>query len=265
MNGEKIKELLKYKKIIEYPLFTRVTIDGKNDFLANHYIYLYNYHDNWSSNKHFKDFTFTHDSTEIFTHTENEILKRVHNKINNTNLESSISKNGIIRVVMKSLSPDFSKEFLTALVESLGDFFVETSVEQDHRNLEFIIARRDSIFRELSKAEGGLGAAQDRTTGLVYSSGYINQERQKRKVTLLSEMYLQSIRNHESAKLSLLKNTPIVQVIDYPIRSMFPSRANAMNSAIIGFIVSFVLLFFVAIMFFLAQTEIRKLKSQIQN
>ena len=73
-------------------------------------------------------------------------------------------------------------------------------------------------------------------------------------------MYIETVRNFESAKLSLLKNTPIIQIIDHPIRPLFPKRAKAIEAAMVGFLISFLILVISIVLFLVVKTELKKLK-----
>ena len=125
--------------------------------------------------------------------------------------------------------------------------------------------RLDSLAKELSNAESGLAYAQDRTTGLVYNSGYLSQERHKRKVAILNEMYLEAVRTYETAKMSLLQNTPIVQIIDSPFKPLYPQRKNAKSAALIGFFVSLIVLSLIIIIYFIIRNQIRLVKMEYSN
>ena len=111
VNGEKLKELLQYKKIIEYPLFTRANVNGETDLLINHYIKLNDYHDKWKDSNLFNSFLFEHDSIELFTDIEQDVLKRMHQKIIANNLSSTISLNGIIRISLSQIQVILRKNF----------------------------------------------------------------------------------------------------------------------------------------------------------
>src|SRR5687768_2501062 len=79
-NFDKILELSKSRRVVQEPMFARITVDGKEDFLANHIIRIYGVgvdEEEGSGEPMF----FTHDSLSSFTREENELLKSVYGLI----------------------------------------------------------------------------------------------------------------------------------------------------------------------------------------
>src|SRR5688500_2227383 len=80
-NFDKIMELSRSRRVVQQSLFTRVSIDGKADFLANHIIRIYDFKINTEEGDDDSPFYFTHDSLPAFSRTENEVLISIYNFI----------------------------------------------------------------------------------------------------------------------------------------------------------------------------------------
>ena len=72
-------------------------------------------------------------------------------------------------------------------------------------------------------------------------------EQTTRERTVAYTMYAEMAKNLETLKLSLINQTPVIQVLDTPKYPMFDQRTPAIYSIIIGFAVGFVLSFFYAL------------------
>src|SRR5688500_539856 len=78
-NFDKILELSRSRRVVQESLFSKITIDGKEDFLANHLIRIYEFHNNIGDGE--GTFYFTHDSLALFSRRENEVLKSIYHFI----------------------------------------------------------------------------------------------------------------------------------------------------------------------------------------
>ena len=78
VNAEKLKELLIYKGIIEFVLFDTTKINGKQDYIINHYIDEYNYHEKWEKNERLRAFYFTNDDVRNLSDLENNLVERIY-------------------------------------------------------------------------------------------------------------------------------------------------------------------------------------------
>ena len=74
-NLDKIMALSKSRRVIQNTLFAKITIDGNEDFLANHILREYELN---VKEKRAAPFLFTHDSVPIFSRDENEMMIAVY-------------------------------------------------------------------------------------------------------------------------------------------------------------------------------------------
>ena len=67
-----------------------------------------------------------------------------------------------------------------------------------------------------------------------------------RNVEVLNTMYLELVKNIEVSKLTLLNQTPIIQVIDRPTLPLEDTKL----SPVLVFVISFVLSFLISVFYF---------------
>ena len=70
---------------------------------------------------------------------------------------------------------------------------------------------------------------------------------ENRDKTFSSTLYAEVVKNLETLKLSLINQTPVIQILDTPKYPLFNQRTPARYFLIIGFAVGFVLSFLYAL------------------
>jgi LPS O-antigen subunit length determinant protein (WzzB/FepE family) len=90
-----------------------------------------------------------------------------------------------------------------------------------------------------------------RSLSNIYQNSFqINSSRTElsnRDKTFSSTLYAEVVKNLETLKLSLINQTPVIQILDTPKYPLFNQRIPVRYSLIIGFAVGFVFSFFFAL------------------
>lgn len=230
LSADKIIELAVSKKIIYQALLKSVTINKDEDMLFNHYIKLLNKQAIWGkTNEKYLDFLFTNTTDSSFTFLEHAAAKRIYGELLGGLINTSVSKNGIMRIRCSSASEAFSREFILTLVTTLKNFYEDRSVEQQSKTYKLINKRVDSLYQTLLNKEYALGNWLDDNrnalrAGTLSAKKMMRQERLSSEVEILNVMYGEAVRNRELALMNLLSNSPIIQIIDkpeYPLETQF--------------------------------------------
>jgi len=259
-NLGKILQLFESKKIINNTLFDTINIDGKNDFLANHFLEQYEtqelikgyqlyglglYRQQWPRKLlDHPDFKFSHKKIDEFKTIENLHLRLLYEKINGSDnsgiprlLSSRLDEDtGIMTLSMKSEYEELTLGVLNNIYKQLSKFFVEKSVEKQKKTYNIMKQKRDSVITELKTKEYQLADFKDSNRNLVTVKGYLTQLRLERDVGILNLMYGEVVKQLEATDFALKNKTPVVQIIDLPSRPIFPRKPSAFSSAIKGFL-----------------------------
>ncbi len=233
LDNEKLVELLASRKMIFITLAKEATINDKKDFLFNHYINLFNIHDEWEEDEELQNFKFEHNDYGKFTTTENKAAQIIYITIKNQLLNGSVSKGGVIKVNCISISEAFSQVFLSKLIETLDKFYIDKAVEQQNKTYKIIKNRVDSLQGALFYKEEQLASwiDENRTrliAGTLSAKKRMKQERMKGQAEILSVMYAEAVKNRELAYMNLLSHTPIIQIIDSPVLPLEILATNRM-------------------------------------
>jgi hypothetical protein len=238
-SGANLPELFKSRKMVEQTLLRSVVVDGKTISLAEMYIQNNKWRDNWKDNSKFKNIQFAPD-------TKRKYFTRAHDSIMGVMFES-LSKSGltvaqkdkkiaIISINMVTTNELFSKYFAEALAKEVSDFYVTTKSKKARMNMAILQRQTDSIRRELNGAITGVAAANDNTFMLNPAMNVRRAPSARRQVdvqantAILTELVKQS----ELAKVTLRKETPLIQVIDQPILPLKKEKLGTVKGIFLG-------------------------------
>jgi len=238
---DKLIEIIKTETIIKSALLEKATIDSTSDLLANHFIDLFGYKEEWKNNNSLKDFRFKN-SGENLTVEENGVLKIFYGKIIKDFIIIEKSKSGIISINIETPNELFSKCFNEHLVNAATHFYVDRITEKGRKSLEIVQKRVDSTAIALREAEFTLARWRDASNRLVKAQGMIEEGRLRRNVEIQNTLYLEGAKRLEIAKYSLLDETPFLQTIDKPDLPLGQKTGiSAMKGIFLGFILGFIL------------------------
>ena len=119
--------------------------------------------------------------------------------------------------------------------------------KQSTNTISFLQNRADSVFIELEKAEQEFARVKDINQRIIKASGRLKELQLMRNVEVLNTMYLELVKNIEVSKLTLLNQTPIIQVIDKPILPLEDTKMSTLLVLLITIFIStiFSVLYFV--------------------
>lgn len=235
-----IMELLKSRGVISKTL---LRLNNKNLFIQN-YISMYNLDSDWKNNKDLEGITFKnqidikHDS--IITMIWEKIIE------DDISVEIKNDETDIIYLSFKSKEEKFAKLFSENLIDEMSSMYIEYQTKQSTNTIDFLQNRADSVFNELEKAEEEFARVKDINQRIIKASGRLKELQLMRSVEVLSTMYLELIKNIEISKLTLLNQTPIIQVIDRPTLPLEDTKL----STFLVFFISFVLSFLISVFYF---------------
>jgi uncharacterized protein involved in exopolysaccharide biosynthesis len=144
-------------------------------------------------------------------------------------------KVSIINIDVKSSNELFSKVFTESIAQEVSSYYIEIKSKKGRQNVEILQRQTDSIRAELNGAITGVAAAADNTFGLNPAMMVRKTPGTRRQVDVQANTAIltQLVTNLEMAKVSLRKETPLIQVIDRPILPLKKEKAGKIKSFII--------------------------------
>ncbi|WP_370566920.1 Wzz/FepE/Etk N-terminal domain-containing protein [Flavobacterium sp. PL002] len=248
--GSNLTELFKSRSMVELTLLSPVVVDGKTISLAEMYIQNNRWRDGWVDKPKLTNIQFLPGiKRKNFTRVHDSILGVIYADLSKTALTvgQKDKKISIINIDVATTNEGFSKYFCEALAKQVSDFYVETKSKKSRDNMLILERQTDSIRRELNNAITGVAVANDNTFNLNPALNVRRAPSARRQVdvqantAILTELVKQS----ELAKVTLRKETPLIQIIDKPILPLKKERF-ALSEGIImgGFLAGFLMVSF---------------------
>jgi hypothetical protein len=238
-----LTELMKSRLIVEKVLLSPVTINGKINTLAEYYIQINNLREKWHQNPTLRNINFLpYKDRSRFSIQQDSILKEFHKNI----LEHSLSimqkdkKVTILSIDVITIDEQFSKIFCENIAKETSDFYIETKSKKARINAEVLQKQVDSVRHELNTSITGVARETDNVYNLNPALNIRGAASKKKQIdvqantAILTNLVVQS----ELAKITLRKETPLIQIIDKPILPLDNLRFRKSISLIFGAIVA---------------------------
>jgi len=255
-DGDNILEIIKSRSIIEKVLLTKMEEPSslKGQTIADYYIQINNLAPAFESkNINVKSLNFA-SLTDGAKHTiqQDSILYILFSRINkDISVDKKNKKSTIITLEVVSGDQVFSKTFVEELLKQTSELYIDIKTGNLSRSISKIQQKADSLQNSLTGIYQKSFQAENATKLYnVNSSLRINTSQTEiaaRDKTVSSTLYGEVVKNLETLKLSLINQTPVIQVLDTPKYPLFDQRTPARYSLIIGFAIGFVLSFFYAL------------------
>ena len=237
--GSNLTELFKSRAMVEQTLLSPVVVDGKTISLAEMYIQNQEWREKWSEKPKLKDIQFLPNTNrKYFTRVHDSILGVMYADLSKTGLTvgQKDKKIAIITIDVNSTNELFSKYFTEALVKEVSDFYVTTKSKKARMNMDILERQTDSIRRELNGAITGVAVANDNTFGLNPAMNVRRAPSARRQVDVQANTAIltELVKQTELAKVTLRKETPLIQVIDQPILPLKKEKFGKAKGIVLG-------------------------------
>jgi uncharacterized protein involved in exopolysaccharide biosynthesis len=241
-DGDNILEIMKSRAIIEKVLLSKIEEDipQKGQTIADYYLIISGMDKSLASkNITAKTLNFAaleEDSKHMLI--QDSVLYLMYSAINkNLNVEKKNKKSSIITLEVSSSDQVFSKIFEERLMKQTSDLYIDIKTGNLSRSIEKIQRKADSL-------QYTLNSTTDRRNYINLS---IPNEGITRDKNVTSALYGEVVKNLETMKLTLINQTPVIQILDAPKFPLFNQRTPARYFLLIGFAVGFVISLFYAL------------------
>lgn len=240
-SGSNLAELFKSRIMVEQTLLTPVVVNDRTISLAEMYIQEQEWRKEWDDKPKFKNIQFLPNTNrKYFTRAHDSILGVIYNNLSKTSLSVAQrdKKISIISMDVSTTNELFSKYFCDALARQVGEFYVATKTKKARANMAILQKQTDSIRRELNSAITGVAVANDNTFMLNPALNVRRTPSVRRQVDVQANTAIltELVKQTELAKVTLRKETPLIQVIDRPILPLPVERLRKLKGILLGVI-----------------------------
>ncbi len=217
--GENIFELYKSRTMLEKTLLTKAVFNGKTQLLIDRYISANNLRARWDNEK-MGNVTFGGSSSN-FSRLQDSLITDIVKRINKNGLTvvKPDKKLSIIHVSVKSKDELFAQAFANEIVKDVNDFYIQTKTKKSSINVQILQKQADSVKRVINESIGGVASSLDAAPNANPQMLSLRVPSQRKQIDVQASVavYSEIVKNLEVSKLSLRKETPLIQVIDAPI------------------------------------------------
>lgn len=238
-SGSNLTELFKSRKMVEETLLTPVVVGDKTISLAEMYIQNAEWREKWEEKPKLKNVQFLpNPNRTYFTREHDSILGVIYSDLSKSSLSvaQKDKKIAIISMEVSSTNELFSKYFCEALARQVGQFYITTKSKKARMNMAILQKQTDSIRAELNSAITGVAVANDNTFNLNPALNVRRTPSARRQVDVQANTAIltELVKQTELAKVTLRKETPLIQVIDRPILPLAKERFGKAKGILFG-------------------------------
>ena len=260
-SGNNLMELYKSRSMVEQTLLAPVVENGKKLSLAEYYIRDKKWRNSWKKEKpELNDqLKFPPQADrDLFSRPQDSIMGVIYKQLtkNHLSVEQRDKQMSIGTIELTHPNEYFAQQFTLSLTETVADFYVKTKSKRSKENLDILQQQTDSVRNALNTSIKELAVANDNNFGLnpAYRVETVSSAKEQVDVQANTAILEELVKQTEVAKVSLRKQTPLIQVIDRPILPLEKEETSLLKSVVIGGFIAGVLV----IGFFIAYREYKK-------
>ncbi|WP_291142809.1 Wzz/FepE/Etk N-terminal domain-containing protein [Flavobacterium sp. UBA7680] len=238
-SSSNLTELFKSRSMVEKTLLLPVNVNGKVISLAEMYIQNNKWREKWEEKPRFASIQFLPNANrKTFTRDQDSIMGVMYEKLSKSVLkvEQKDKKISIINIDVSDTDELFAKYFCEGLANKVSDFYVATKSKKARMNMDILERQTDSIRGELNAAITGVAVATDNTFNLNPALNVRKTPSARRQVDVQANTAIltELIKQVELAKVTLRRETPLIQVIDRPILPLPKQRFGKAKGLVLG-------------------------------
>jgi len=175
-------------------------------------------------------------SADSLTYIQDSLMGTFCTYINKNylDIEKPNKEGSIIQVTCTAPDEFFAKRFTEGLVKHVSLFYIQTKTKRASRNVDLLQARLDSVRRAYLGALYGTAVSTDLNLNPARAVVSVPAISKQTQAQILGAEYAELVKNLEIAKMTLLQETPLIQVIDKPILPLKEKRIGKIVGSILG-------------------------------
>lgn len=244
--GENILELYRSRNMISGALLKEAVFNGKKQLLIDRYIEFNKLKDSWVETSKLKNISFRADNlypNASIQLLHDSVMSAIVKTIDKTQLGvfKKDKKLNIIYVTITSPDELFAKALNEALVQRVNQFYIDTRTKKALSNVAILQEKADSVRRMMTGAIYTASGISDATPNqnITRMTPRVAPMQNARANAEVNQKILEVVlQNLELGKISLEKETPLIQIVDEPILPLDIKRTGKLKAIIAGGFIS---------------------------
>jgi len=218
-----LAELMKSRLLVEKVLLEPLQINGKTISILEFYLQFNGLRKKWEEKPALKNIQFLPgDDPSKFSIRQDSIIREVHKDLiekANLSITQKDKKVTILSIEVNSENEIFSKIFCENLAKETSNFYIETKSKKARINVDVLQKQVDSVKKALNGAISGVAFETDNVYNMnpAFNIKGAPSKRMQIDVQANTAILTNLAVQLELAKITLRKETPLIQLIDKPI------------------------------------------------
>ena len=234
-SGDNILDIVKSRVIVEKVLLSKVDSTSKSVTLADLYLDF-----TGLGKKLIKKGTAVNfyqiENGKGTSPLQDSVLFAIYDKItkNNITVDRVNKKGSIFKITTITDNAIFSKTMTDRLLFETTKYYVNIKTNSASENVQRLQRRADSLSAILNAKSYNAAAYQILDPNVAYKSMSVPGELSQRDKTIVYSIYAEVIKNLEMGRMSLVSQTPIIQLLDQPKYPLIDQRKSILFLMVVG-------------------------------
>lgn len=236
--GDNLMELLRSRLLIQKTFLTPVIIKGKKELLLDYYVDIKGYREQWKNDPALSKLSFTA-ALDMPQRNRDSIMKVFYNNIaaGALTIERLDRRLNIISATLKDTDELFAKLFLEQLVNNVIQYYTDFKVQKAKLNVQILQKQTDSVRNLINGNIVSIASESDLNVNPLKQLPRTSAQKRSIDVQVNTALYGELVKNLELSRMSLRKETPLIQVIDAPTLPLNKIKMGRLKGAVLfGFI-----------------------------
>lgn len=240
-SGDNLLEIIKSRKAIELTLLTPVEFNGKKQTLMEAYLDFSEIKKKLAKEKknfELRDLAYpVGQDRKTFNRTQDSMLFVVYDRFVTQQMLKVTRKDkkiSIVQVNFTSKNELFSKLFVETLMDQTYVFYRATKTSQSRYNIDMMQAKADSVKALYESALYKGASISTININQALQLAAVPRMNQESDAKIYGTVYAEILKNIETLKLDLARETPLVQLIDEPVLPLKKDKVGKLKGLVYG-------------------------------
>ncbi|MBP6054119.1 MAG: hypothetical protein KA527_00630 [Cytophagaceae bacterium] len=216
-SGENFKELLKTKNIYRKAILTKVKVGNRTDFFGNFFLERSDLENHEWSNLpvDFVKYRFKTGNIDSIDVQDKNIINAISMYLNdNTDIFLDNPKSTFQTLTVETRNDTITHVWAQLYLKTITDYYINTKTKKSKELLVIMDKRVDSLRSALYYTQGKLANYNDQNQQIIFQRARVIAERLQMNSTQLQSLYFEALRNYDNLKFSLVKEAPLLTIIE---------------------------------------------------
>jgi hypothetical protein len=240
--GDNLMEVLKSRKLVVATLLSPINEENPSALLITRFIKTHNIDKKWSANSELQKASFYSEINKP-NRQRDSLITLVYDKVvkKNLSVDRKDKKLNFIDIEVDDYDEEFAKIFVEKLSANAIKFYTEYKTKKTIASLNSIQKQCDSLRNLLYGSISQVASISDLNVNPSKQVLKSNTQKEQVNVQANTAMYTEGLKQLAIAKITLQKETPLIQIIDAPIYPLKIVNLSKVWSAVLAFILGLVL------------------------